>query len=134
MSVTQQDWQLKLLFDGLCPVCAWEMRLLKRRDRAGVLRFEDIADPAFDPHQYGLTLDDVVGAMHAVRPDGSVMQGVEVFAVAYRLIGATWKAAVLECKPLRPLLNLGYRLFARIRPRLSSFEPCTAGRCRVGGA
>lgn len=127
-------WRLKLLFDGLCPVCAWEMRLLRRRDRAGVLAFEDIAAPGFDPSRYGLTLPALVGAMHGITSDGRVLRGPDVFIEAYRLVGKRWLAAILAFGPTRPLVNLGYRVFARVRPRFSSFDPskaCAGERCKL---
>lgn len=136
----QPGWKLKLLYDGLCPVCAWEMRQLARRDRDGRLAFEDIAADGFDPAAYGATIDDLVHVMHAVTPDGRLLRGPEVFIAAYRLVGLRWLAAALSFRPTRPLVNLGYRIFARIRPRLSSFDPRPAGcgtdRCdlRGGGA
>jgi predicted DCC family thiol-disulfide oxidoreductase YuxK len=125
-------WQLKLFFDGLCPVCSWEMRQLKRRDTSGRLAFEDIAEPAFDPSRYGLTLDQTVRAMHAVTPDGRVLRGPDAFAAAYRLVGLHWLAALISFGPTRPLVDLGYRLFAWVRPRFSRFDPppaCSADRC-----
>ncbi len=126
-------WKLKLLYDGLCPACAIEVRMLRRKDRNGSLTFEDIADPAFDPSKYGLTLQATVGAMHAVTPQGRVLVGPDVFIEAYRLVGMRWLAGVLSFRPIRPLVNLGYRIFAKIRPRFSKFDPkaCSSDRCRV---
>lgn len=122
-----------MLYDGLCPVCALEVRLLRRRNALGRLAFEDIAAPEFDPAQYGLTIDDVVGSMHAVRRDGSILRGPDVFLEAYRHVGLRWLAALLGNRLTRPLVNVGYRVFAAVRPRFSRFDPasCPAGRCKI---
>ena len=131
------DWRegcaIRLLFDGLCPVCAREMRLLERLDRRGRLEFEDIADASFDPSRYGLEMDQVVGSMHAVLPDGSIVVGVEVFRRAYDAVGLGWLLAPTRWPLVRPLADLAYRAFAKIRPRLSRFDPadCDGGRCAV---
>jgi predicted DCC family thiol-disulfide oxidoreductase YuxK len=127
------SWRLKILYDGLCPICAWEMRKLTARDPAGRLTLEDIAAPGFDPSRYGLTIDDVVGAMHGVTSDGRVLRGPDVFVEAYRLVGLRWLAAALAFRPTRPVVDLVYRAFAKLRPRWSRFRPaaCEAGRCRV---
>lgn len=126
------NWELKMLFDGLCPACAWEMKVLRRRDRAGKLVFEDIASDSFDPAPYGLTMSQVVGSMHAVRRDGTILRGVDAFVIAYRLIGWNWLARVLEFGPTRPLVDFGYRVFARFRPRFSGFDSSKCGdRCKV---
>lgn len=110
------------------------MRLLRRRDRNGALDFDDIAAPGFDPAKYGLTMPALVGAMHGITPDGRVLIGPDVFIEAYRLVGKRWLAGMLSFRPTRPLVNLGYRVFARYRPRLSSFDPstaCASDRCKV---
>jgi predicted DCC family thiol-disulfide oxidoreductase YuxK len=131
-------WELRMLYDSLCPMCRWEVAQLRKRDVSGRLQFEDITSPDFDPSRYGLTMRDVVGTMHAVLPDGTVLRGVEVFSGAYRAVGLSRLATLIEFRPLRPLVKLVYRLFATIRPRLSAFEPgmaagdsCETGTCRV---
>ena len=125
---------LKLLYDSLCPLCSREVAMLRKRNARGLLAFEDIADPAFDPARYGLTLQQVVGAMHAVRGNGEVIRGIDVFAEAYEAVGWTWLARPLCWRFTRPIAKLGYRIFAKLRPRFSRFRPedC-ADRCRVAG-
>lgn len=127
------QWQIKMLFDGQCPLCSREAALLQRRDSRGKIAFEDIADPAFDPGRYGLTLQQAMAAMYAVRPDGSLVRGIDAFAEIYDAVGWTRLARLLRWRPIRPLLHVGYRLFASIRPRLSTFRHavCTESRCRL---
>lgn len=122
-----------MLYDGQCPLCSREVAILRRRNGRGLIAFEDIADPAFDAARYGLTMPQVVGAMHAVRPDGSVVVGVDVFAELYDAAGLRWLAEPLRWPLTRPLAKLGYWLFAKVRPYLSSFRPadCAGGTCKV---
>jgi predicted DCC family thiol-disulfide oxidoreductase YuxK len=48
-------WQIRVLYDGDCPLCSREIRFLEKRDRGrGRIQFEDIAEPSFDPAVYGL--------------------------------------------------------------------------------
>ena len=131
MSTLDQTWRIKMLYDGLCPVCRHEVNMLKRRNGAGFVAFEDIAAPEFDPSRYGLTMPQVIGAMHGVKRDGTVLKGVDVFIDIYRNVGLNWLAAVIAFRPTRPLMNLGYRVFAKLRPRLSKFngDACTTDRC-----
>ncbi|MCS7033679.1 MAG: DUF393 domain-containing protein [Phycisphaerae bacterium] len=131
-SLDGRGWKLKLLYDGLCPICAGEINFLRRRNRRGELAFEDITAPGFDPGRYGLTLEQAVGFMHAVTPDGRVLRGLEVFVAAYRLAGLSWLAAILGFRPIQPVMNLAYRLFAAVRPRFSRSQPKDAARppCR----
>lgn len=130
---------ITLLYDGLCPVCAREMALLRRLDERSSRRngsngsrlgFVDIADPRFDPAAYGLTMQQAIGAMHGVVADGRMVSGVEVFRRAYQAVGLGWLLAWTNWPILRWVADVAYRVFARLRPRLSRLE-CDNGRCGV---
>ena len=90
------SWQIKMLYDGQCPICSREVAMLTRRNGEGRLAFEDISDPAFDPLKYGLTLSQVIGSMHAVRSDGTVLSGIDVFAELYDHVGWTWLSRIIR--------------------------------------
>lgn len=122
--------ELTILFDGLCPVCAREMGFLRNRDRARRIEFVDIAAAGFDPGRFGLSMPQVIGAMHAVLPDGRVIVGVEVFRRAYALVGLGWLLRWTAWPLLRPVADFGYRIFARVRPRFSKLPAC-GDRCGV---
>ena len=120
------------MFDGQCPFCALEAGWLKRRDTNGHLAFEDISKPEFDPSQYGLTLNEVMGVMHAVLPDGRVVTKLEVFRQAYRQIGLGWLLAPTRWPIIRWIADAGYELFARYRVplgRLMGTRNCQSGSC-----
>jgi len=127
--------RITLLIDGLCPLCAREARFLQRLDKGrGRLAFMDIAAPGFDPSPLGLTHDEVIGSIHGVLPDGSIVTGTEVFRRAYRAVGWGWLWAPTGWPILKPIFDRLYRLFAKIRPRLSKHDPskvgvCTTDRC-----
>jgi predicted DCC family thiol-disulfide oxidoreductase YuxK len=134
MTAATCDWQIKMLFDGQCPLCSREVALLRRRNAKGRVAFEDIADPSFDPAKYGLTMAQVIGAIKAVRPDGSILTGLDVFVEVYEAVGWTWLARPLRWRLTRPLAQLGYRAFAAIRPKFSGLKAhdCAGGTCRPG--
>jgi predicted DCC family thiol-disulfide oxidoreductase YuxK len=127
------EWTIKMLFDGQCPLCSREVSMLRKRNDRGLIAFEDIAEPGFDPTKYGLTMKQVVGSMHAVCPDGSVINGVDVFAAVYDAVGWKIPAGLIRWRVTRPLMKLGYRVFAALRPKLSRFDPnrCADGTCKV---
>ena len=129
------SWKLKLLFDGDCPICAREARWLQRRDQHGVLAFEDISKPNFDPAPYGLAREEVMGVIHAVLPDGRIITKLEVFRQAYRHLGLGWVLAPTGWPGLRLLANCGYAVFARYRVplgRLLGGRSCPGGSCATG--
>lgn len=109
------EWKFKILFDGECPYCRFEIRWLQRWNRKGSLAFEDISSDSFDPARYGLTDDDLMAVLHGVFPDGRVLRGPEVFRQAYRAVGIGWILAPTGWPLLRPVCDRLYSLFARHR-------------------
>lgn len=80
--------QLKMLFDGACPLCCREVRMLRHLDRDRMrLTFEDISAANFDPSRYGVSKDALMAEIHGVLPDGTLIKGMEVFRRAYAAIG-----------------------------------------------
>jgi predicted DCC family thiol-disulfide oxidoreductase YuxK len=147
MKTFTQDYPLTLMYDGACPVCNLEMDNLKHRNTQGLLAFIDIASPGFDALPYGATLAEMNGLIHAVRPDGSLVIGVEVFRLAYGAVGLGQLTAPTAWPLLRPLIDAAYAIFARNRygfsrafmPLLSALRRArakgrTAGRTASAGA
>ncbi|MEM7228744.1 MAG: DUF393 domain-containing protein [Planctomycetota bacterium] len=128
-----ETWTFKLFFDADCPYCAAEIRLLRRMNRSGTLAFEDIAAPTFDPSPFGRTLDDMMATMHGVYADGRIVTGIAVFREAYRHVGLGWLFAPTGWPILRPICDLGYRVFARYRVPLGRLfgRKCADDVCQI---
>lgn len=127
-------WELKLLYDGGCPLCRREAEWLARRSRDGRLVIENIAAPDFDPARYGKSLEELMQVMHGVRPDGVLLTRVAVFREAYRLTGLGWLLAPTAWLGVRWLADWGYERFAQNRLRIGRWlgaEDCPEGRCAV---
>jgi len=117
--MTASTTPLTLLYDAQCPVCALEMDHLRARCPDGRLVFVDMSAPGFDAGRYGCTQAAVDAEIHGIRPDGSVLVGVEVLRLAYEAAGLGWVLRPSGWGPLRPAFDRGYRLFARHRRRIS---------------
>jgi len=125
-------WKFKLLYDGQCPLCRREANWLMRRNHAGLLAFEDISAPGFDPSRYGLTREQVMGVMHGIFPDGRVVTRVAAFREAYRCVGLGWLLAPTGWPGLRWVADRAYEGFARHRVRIGRFlggRECPKGGC-----
>ncbi len=130
--VEMARWEIRVLYDGACPLCTREIRALRRLDRGrGRISFVDIA--GFDPAPYGMRYETLRSRIHAVLPDGTLLDGVEVFRRLYRAVGLGWLLAPTGWPGLRPLFDAAYRVFARNRLRLTGGEgaACTAEHCGV---
>ncbi len=122
------DYPLTLLYDGACPVCNLEMDNLKARNTAGLLRFVDISVPQFDAAPYGASIKEMNALIHAQRPDGSMVVGVEVFRLAYGAVGLGHVTAATGWPVLKPIADAAYAVFARNRYGFSNtFMPLLEG-------
>ena len=113
---------VEVFYDGDCPLCMREIRMLRRKDRAAKIVFTDIAAPDFDPASVDTTMADLMAKIKGRLPDGSWIEGVEVFRQLYTAIGWRRVVAITRVPGISHLLSLGYRWFARNRLRLT-------GRC-----
>lgn len=114
----------EVFFDGDCPLCVKEIQLLKWLDRNnGNILFTDIADPRFEPiAQTGLTMDELMAEIYGRMPNGDLVKGVEVFRQLYGAVGLGLLLAPTGWKPLRPMFDSIYSVFAKNRLRMT-------GRC-----
>lgn len=122
MVETADGGEIEVYYDGACPLCSREMRLLAGRDRRHRIRFVDIAAEGFDAASTGVAWEALMERIHARLPDGTVLEGVEVFRRLYTLLGFGWLVAPTRLPGISHLLDAAYRLFARNRLRLT-------GRC-----
>ncbi len=111
------DNRYQLLYDGACPVCSREVLWLHRR-RPAAIEAVDISLEGFDAAAYGLTAEQVDGALYGIRPDGGVTVGMDSLREAYRLGGLGWMVAWTGWWPARPVFDALYRGFARNRMRI----------------
>ena len=122
---------VEVFYDGLCPVCQREIRLLQRLDKRRNLHLIDFAAPDFDPAQYGLELSDLVSRMYVKDREGVLHEGLDSFPVMWDAVGQGWLWGWTRTPGLRQLGLAGYALFRRVRPRFSGFQPCPVdGACR----
>lgn len=120
--MTAEGYRVEVFFDGDCPLCLREISLLRRLDRHQRIRFTDIAAPTFDPASLGLSFQTLMDQIHGRLPDGTLITGVEVFRQLYAAVGLGPLVAVTRLPGLAQLLDLGYRMFAANRLKLT-------GRC-----
>jgi predicted DCC family thiol-disulfide oxidoreductase YuxK len=113
-------YPLTLLYDAQCPVCSLEMDHLRERCRDARLLFVDISSAGLEAARYGVTSQALDAEIHGVRPDGSLLKGVEVLRLAYQAAGLGWVMRATGWASLRPAFDLGYRVFARHRRRIST--------------
>ncbi len=123
------DFDIEVFYDGACPLCMREIRMLQGRDRSQRIRFVDIAADGFDAVSVGLTWETLMDRIHGRLPDGTLVEGVEVFRRLYAAVGFGLLVALSRLPGVSQLLDLAYRAFAKNRLRLTG--RCVDGACEV---
>lgn len=60
-----------------------------------------------------------MGRIHGLLPDGSVIEGVEVFRRCYQAVGLGWVYAVTQFGPVERFANMVYNVWAKNRLALT---------------
>ena len=109
------DIDIEVYYDGHCPLCMREILLLRRLDSLNRIGFSDIADESFDPNALGLARQTLMDSIHGRLPDGTMIQGVEVFRRLYTAVGFGPLIALTRLPGIAQLLDIAYRVFAKNR-------------------
>lgn len=114
-------WEIKLLYDGECPLCLREVNFLQKRDGGrGLVKFVDIADDNYQPENHGgVDFETAMGRIHGVLPDGTVVKDVEVFRRVYEALGMGWVYAVTKLPIVGAIADWVYGLWADRRLALT---------------
>ena len=114
--------ELNLLYDSKCVVCRWEVDFLSARDSEGKLTYTDVESPEYDDtaaRNGRVDYETALASFHAVRSDGEVLRGMQVFQEAYKAVGLGWVWAIYDNPVAHAILDVCYGLFARYRTYLT---------------
>ena len=121
--VTEQPYSIEVFYDGECPLCMREIRIMSWLDRRSRLRLTDISAAGFDAQaSTGKSWDALMAEIHGRLPDGTLVVGLEVFRRMYAAVGLGFLMAPTSWPGLRAVSNAAYTRFARDRLKLT-------GRC-----
>ena len=114
-------WQIKLLYDGECPLCVREVNFLTKKDAGrGIVKFVDIASLDYDPKENAnIDFANAMGKIHAILPDGTVIKNVEVFRQVYERLGMGWIYAITKIPVVGAIADLVYKVWADWRLKLT---------------
>jgi len=95
------SWEIRMLYDGDCPLCMREVNMLRRRDQDnGKIDFVDIAAPNYSQSDnQNISYEQAMGRIHAILPSGEVIRDVEVFKKLYE-VSALDDETQIHCQPI----------------------------------
>ena len=114
-----QKHEFVIFYDGECPICVREMKLLKCLDRRSRLILIDIHHPEFSPEFYGLNHEQLMQEIHGLLPGGQIITGVAVFRKAYQAVGLGWLLTPTGWPVLKIFFDALYIIFAKNRIKIS---------------
>ncbi len=116
---------LTVLYDGACPLCRREIahvQGLAQRRSDSALCFLDISQNTDATAAFADDRAALLARFHVQRADGSRLDGAAAFVAMWsRLPGWRWLARWARLPGMLHVLEVGYRGFLRLRPRLQAF-------------
>jgi predicted DCC family thiol-disulfide oxidoreductase YuxK len=110
---------LTIYYDGECPLCLAEIHFLKHRNSLGLLEFVDVSATQYDESAHQLSCKLALATMQGRLRDGTQLEGIPVFAEAYKRANLPKLAWLFSRSWLKPFLNASYYVFAKYRHSIS---------------
>ena len=127
--------KLSVFYDGLCPLCSREIDHYRKQVGSDQFNFLDITDEQFKPETLGLDPVQIHKVMHVQNKSGEIKTGVDAFIEIWKVLPRYQiLSRIAQKNYIRPFLNLGYSVFAKIRPYLPrKSRDCEASPfCEIG--
>ena len=112
--------KLTFLYDGGCPLCKRETNFLKGRDKLGNIKFVDINSDDYDPTNYqNISFEKAMSNLHGILHNGNLIQGLDVLAYAYQLVGLGWVYFPIKIPIISNFLKIFYSFWAKYRLKIT---------------
>lgn len=130
--MSDHNAKLKIYYDGLCIVCATEIKAYERWDKQGKLKLVDISHPQFSAEQEGLDTTLVQKYLHIKTADGRILTGVDSFIEIWETLDIFKVLAKVAKNSFgRKLFDIGYYTFVVVRPYLPRRKTCDSHACEL---
>ena len=107
---------LKLLYDGKCPICKREICILQKRDSQTKIKFIDINSKDFSSFENNnIDYNTAMSQIHAIDGEGNLLVGIPVFATLYARCQLLITSTLLRIPFIKMVLKPLYTLFAKNR-------------------
>ncbi|KAL2515801.1 Uncharacterized protein Fot_29772 [Forsythia ovata] len=122
---SSQNWKIKMLYDGECPLCMREVNMLRERNKSyGTIKFVDISSEEYTPEENeGLDYKTVMGKIHAIESDRTVVTDIEAFRKLYEAVDLGWVYAITKYEPIATIADAVYGFWAKYRLQVTGRPP-----------
>ena len=111
--------ELKIYYDGGCPLCLSEMKHLLKLDQQKKLVLIDINQQDFEQKYPHINRREADRILHGELADGSIILGLDVTHKAWSLVGKGKWTAIIRLPIIGSVADFAYLQFARHRHFLS---------------
>ncbi|MDO6762668.1 thiol-disulfide oxidoreductase DCC family protein [Agarivorans sp. 1_MG-2023] len=111
--------QLRIFYDGQCPLCVEEMRQLKFFDHRELIELQDINQAEFTDKFPHIDRTEASDILHAETETGTLLLGLDVTAQAWGLVNQKPWIQLLRTPLLRGVSDKAYLVFAKNRFKIS---------------
>ena len=108
-----------IFYDGHCPLCQKEIKLLQKHNHQAQLAFVDIMQDDFAQQYPHLDWQALHDRIHGMQDDGTMLIGLDATHKAWSLVGKGWVYAPLRWPVVRIFADWFYVFFAKHRHRIS---------------
>ena len=116
-SMTREHQVVKVWFDSACPLCAREIKIMRKLDWFNKVDFVDVLSTPDCPTQR----EHLLERFHAQRLGGPLLSGAAAFALLWRSLPLLRPLGEIARIPLvLRALEVIYLKFLRIRPKLQA--------------
>jgi len=104
-------------YDGDCPLCKIEINAMRKVDKNNAIHWVDITKDKHALINAGITYQDAMDRIHVINDRQQMLTGVKGFLAVWQHLPYYRKLVpIVHHTPfLLPLIEAGYRLFARYR-------------------
>ncbi|KAL7192029.1 hypothetical protein ACSBR2_023977 [Camellia fascicularis] len=122
---SSENCKIKMLYDGECPLCMREVNMLRERSkRYGTIKFVDISSDEYSPKENrDLDYKTVMGRIHAILSNGTVVTDVEAFRRLYEAVDLGWIYAITKYEPFATIVDALYGVWAKYRLQITGRPP-----------
>ena len=107
---------LKLLYDGECPICNREICMLQKKDSQSKINFIDISSKDFSPlENNNIDYNTAMSQIHAIDNKGNLLVGIPAFAAVYANCQLLITSTLFRIPFIKRILNPFYATFAKKR-------------------
>lgn len=107
--------ELRIFYDGNCPLCSAEMRQLKARDPNNLIALEDLNASDFSERFSHIDKDYANTILHGETAKGEVLLGLDVTCKAWALTGTRAWIQLLRLPVIKTVADWTYLRFAKHR-------------------